>query len=176
MSGKAVMVMVSFLLLGLAVSCASPQPPALAPTPSPPLPHTGPTPPPPAPVEKPTTEAEQIITEIGKDLAISEMVEGFTDVLDAAIVQHGDQVSLALIVPTGTSQARAKELGFHFACALIEYELGGGSLEGMRPYPNWETKEIGKGIFDYLVTVATPDQTVIVQGAKVSSNDHITWQ
>lgn len=120
--------------------------------------------------------AAPIITEVGKNLATREMTGGgYPEILDAAITQDEYEVSLALIVSTETHETRAKELGFTFVCALIEYELEGGCLEQKRPYPNWKTKEIGEGIFDYLITVCAPDETIIAQGAKARNATHITW-
>ena len=115
------------------------------------------------------TEAAPKITELGKTTAINE-IKTYPEVLDAAIAQDRYDLSLAIIVPKGTSEVRAKELGDAFVRLVKTFGLlDSGKSE---PAPG---KEIGKGIFNYLITVAYPDQTIIVQGAKVSFATHITW-
>ena len=36
-------------------------------------------------------------------------------------------------------------------------------------------KAIGKGIYNYLVSVYYPDERMVVQGAKVTFADRVTW-
>lgn len=109
------------------------------------------------------------LTELGKSIAINE-IKVRPEVLDAAIVQKRDDLSLAIIVPKGTSETRAKELGEAFVRLVKTFGLlDSGKSE---PAPG---KEIGNGIFDYLITVASQDQTIIIQGAKVSGATHISW-
>ena len=109
------------------------------------------------------------ITELGKTTAINE-IKAYPKVIDTAIAQDGYELSLAIIVPKGTSEARAKELGDAFVRLVKTFGLlDSGKRE---PAPS---KEIGEGIFNYLITVVYPDQTIIVQGAKVSFATHITW-
>ena len=115
------------------------------------------------------TEEAPKITELGKTTAINE-IKAYPEVVDAAIAQDGYDLSLAIIVPKGTSEVRAKELGDAFVRLVKTFGLlDSGKSE---PAPG---KEIGKGIFNYLITVAHLDQTIIVQGAKVSFATHITW-
>lgn len=114
-------------------------------------------------------EAAPTITEVGKNTAIDQ-IKAYPEVLDADLVQDGYTLSLAIIVPAATSQARAKELGEAFVRLVKTFGLmDSGKSE---PAPG---KEIGEGIFDYLITVASPGQTIIVQGAKVREATHITW-
>lgn len=114
-------------------------------------------------------EAAPTLTEVGKNTAIDQ-IKAYSEVLDADFVQDGYTLSLAIIVPAVTSQARAKELGEAFV-RLVK-TLGLMDSGKSEPAPG---KEIGEGIFDYLITVASPDQTIIVQGAKVRNATHITW-
>ncbi len=166
-------------LLGACAAPSVPPEPARAPPPAPtPAPTPAPSPPPePTPTPTPTIiEAPPKITEIGKGLAIDEMKgQRYPEVIDADVTQDGYDVSLALIIAAGTSIARAKELGESFLCVLIDHELEEGSLEGKRGYPDWQTKEIGEGIFNYLIILTSPDQTVIARGAKASNATYVTW-
>ena len=83
-------------------------------------------------------------------------------VIDAAIHQEGEDLSLAIMAEFDTPEVRAKLLAKKFINMVMLY--------GPEDQLNWE-----EGIFDYLVTVIYPDEQVIVQGAKVSFADHITW-
>jgi len=83
-------------------------------------------------------------------------------VIDAAISQKGKTLSLAIIVEYNTIEVRAKFLAEKFINMMMKYG----------PENEFKWKE---GIFDYLVTVCYPNQEIIVQGAKVSFADHITW-
>lgn len=86
-------------------------------------------------------------------------------VIDAAIHQEGKDLSLAIMVKFDTPEIRAKLLAEKFINMVMLYGPEGSSVRG-----KWE-----EGIFDYLVTVINPDEKVVVQGAKVSFADHITW-
>ena len=114
-------------------------------------------------------EAAPTLTEVGKNAAMTE-IKAYPEVLDADFGQDGYTLSLAIIVPAATSQARAKELGEAFVRLVKTLGLLGSDESESAP-----GKEIGEGIFDYLITVASPDQTIIVQGAKVRYATHITW-
>lgn len=103
------------------------------------------------------------LTQQQKTLAI-QAIKDHPSVRDAAVGQKGKQLSLAIIVDYATSKERAKELGDAFVRLVKTF--------GPEPDPG---KMIGKGTFDYLITVATPDQRVIVQGAKVSFSEYISW-
>ncbi len=41
--------------------------------------------------------------------------------------------------------------------------------------PRQRHKEIGKGLYAYVVGVYYPDEKLVAMGAKVSFADHITW-
>lgn len=103
------------------------------------------------------------IDEATKSMAIEGIME-YTLVRDAAISQKGKELSLVIIVDYAASEEYAKELGDNFVRmvkALSEDESPG--------------KEIGTGIYDYLVGVYYPNEEGVCLGAKVSFSDHITW-
>ena len=85
-------------------------------------------------------------------------------VLDAAISEQGNQVSLVLIVGPLTSESRGKELGDNFVRlfkSLSDDESPGQS--------------IGRGKYDYLIGVYYPNKDKLVQGAKSRASDRISW-
>jgi len=98
------------------------------------------------------------------DFAVSG-IENYNEVLDAAISQKGNDLSLALIVNNGTSSERAKELGDNF----LRLTMSSISIE------NKPQKEIGESQYTYLVGVYYPDQSKVVMGAKVDFARRITW-
>ncbi len=122
----------------------------------------------PATTISPEAEAPRV-TELGKSTAIDQ-IKAYPEVLDAAITQDSLDLSLAIIVLSDTSEARAEELGDAFVRLVKTFGLL--DSDKSEPAPG---EEIGEGIFNYLITVAYPDQTIIVQGAKVSFATHITW-
>jgi len=99
----------------------------------------------------------------------------YPEVTAAFVLQDGYDVTLSLMVKAGTSIARAKELGETFLCSLITHELEGGSLEGKRGYPDWQTKELGEGIFNYLIIVSVSGQGASAQGTKPQNASHVKW-
>ncbi len=103
------------------------------------------------------------LSESAKDLAIDEIM-GYPEVLGAAVGQDGMRLTLALVVPFGASESAAKDAGEDFVRVVKSL--------GLESAP---AKELGKGDFDYLVTVVYPDETVIVRGVKVSTSPRITW-
>lgn len=103
------------------------------------------------------------VTEVQKSLAI-QAIEDYPEVRDAAVAQEGSDLTLAIIVDYGTSEERAKELGDNFMRLVKTFS------EDELPH-----KKIGKGIYNYLVGVAYPNEELIVMGAKDSCSDHITW-
>ena len=100
------------------------------------------------------------------DAIVSEVIQQESEVLDAAVSRQGSQVSLVLIVRSSTNQARGKQLGEKF---LRMYQSLSDSDDDS-PMPS-----IGKGKYDYLVGVYYPNETTLVQGAKVSFADRISW-
>lgn len=113
----------------------------------------GPTPPPPE------------ITGKQMKVAIAEIMAGNEEVRGVGYSQEGKELSLDVSVDYTTSEERAKEIGDSFVRLVKTY--------GPDTAPS---KEIGKGILDYLVTVKYPSGEPVVIGAKVSSADHVTWE
>jgi len=103
------------------------------------------------------------ITEEQINLAVQGIKE-YPDVQDAAVHQEGKELSLVVIVDYGTSEKGAKELGDNFVRMVKTF--------GPEPAPS---KEIGEGMFDYMIGVAYPNEEMVAIGAKVSFADHITW-
>ena len=103
------------------------------------------------------------LTEAAKSLAI-DGIKQYPEVENAVVAQEGKQLSLVVMVVPGTSEARAKELGDSFLRMV--------KAHGPGPEPG---EKIGKGVFDYLVSVITWDEALYVMGAKLSSSEHITW-
>ena len=101
---------------------------------------------------------------VNVDAIVSANIQLEPEVLDAAVSRQGSEVSLVLIVRSSTNQARGKQLGENF---LRMYKsLSDDDSPG---------RSIGKGKYDYLVGVYYPNETTLVQGAKVSFADRITW-
>jgi outer membrane murein-binding lipoprotein Lpp len=98
-----------------------------------------------------------------KELAISQIKHN-TMVQDAAITQDGKHLSLAIIVEYATNEETAKDLGDSFLRLVKTF--------GPEDAPQ---KEIGPGIYDYLVGVYYPDKTQVALGAKCSSCRKIAW-
>jgi len=88
------------------------------------------------------------------------------EVLDAAVTQKDNELSLVLIVRRGTSVARAKELGDNF---LRQVMANSGGVEKM------PKKEIGPTRFHYLIGIYGPGEKQIALGAKSSAARSITW-
>ena len=103
------------------------------------------------------------LTDAHKELAIIS-IEGYTEVQDAAIIQDGKQLSLALIVGYSTNEETAKELGDSFVRLVKTF--------GPEDAPQ---KEIGPGLYDYLIGVYYPNETQVALGAKCSSCSKISW-
>ena len=144
---------VTLILLLLAlVGCASSTSPA---TPTSPATLTSPA----TPTE---TDDNTTLTEAEKGMAI-EGIKGYEKVLDAAIKQEGRDLSLVVIVAFGTTEEQAKEMSDNFVRMVKSF--GPDSPPG---------KEIGTGIFDYLIGVYYPNEALIAMGAKVRSSKHIT--
>lgn len=88
----------------------------------------------------------------------------YLEVKESAIAQDGVTVSLIVIVNYQTSDEKAKELGDSFVRMVKTLS------NDTNP-----SKEIGEGIYNYLITVAYPTEEVIVQGAKAGISPKITW-
>lgn len=94
-----------------------------------------------------------------------EGIKHLREVLDAAISYSGDSYSLVVVVESGTSASRARDLG-HTFIGLIK-------LAGPDDNP---VNELGTGLFNYNITVVYPDESRVVQGEKLRGAIRITWQ
>jgi len=92
-------------------------------------------------------------------------IEEYPEVVDAGVTQKGKTLSLVIVVRRGTSKTRAHELGDNFV-RLVK------TFNGYETNPG---KEIGEGIYDYLIGVYDTNQNKIDSGAKVSFSSKITW-
>ena len=99
-----------------------------------------------------------------QDISI-QTIKQYTLVRDAAIEQSGDQFNLALIVNRATNERYARELGDNFVRMLKAFS------DDDSP-----GKAIGRGKYDYIITVAAQDGTVIALGAKARTSTRITWR
>ena len=115
---------------------------------------------------KPDTASVAVDTKLAADVKamVVSGIEGYPAVLDAAVSQKGADISLVLIVVPGTSESEAKILGEN--AVRMTKSLSQDSAPG---------KAIGKGMYNYLVSVYYPDERVVAQGAKVTFADRITW-
>ena len=106
----------------------------------------------------------EIYSEDNKNIAVIPEIEGRILVRDAAISQKGCYLNLAIIVDYSASEEYAKELGEDFI--RLTKTFGSGPSPG---------KEIGKGVYDYLVGIYYPNEKLLAMGAKVKFSSHITW-
>ena len=91
-------------------------------------------------------------------------IEANREVVEAAISQKGDQVSLVLIVRSATNKQRAQELGDNFVRMFKSFspDTAPGSV-------------IGEGMYDYVVGVYYPNEKKVASGAKAKNARRITW-
>ena len=85
-------------------------------------------------------------------------------VRDAAILQDECDLRLVLIVNAATSEDYAKDLGERFV----------RMTKGLGPGPG-PSKQIGKGIYSYLVGVYTSSEDQLALGAKAAGARRIMW-
>ena len=85
-------------------------------------------------------------------------------VKDAHIHQDGCKLSLALIVNSATNLRYARSLGDRFV--RMTKSFGSGPAPG---------REIGSGIYSFLVGIYTSGKRQIAMGAKVSFATRLTW-
>lgn len=109
------------------------------------------------------SEPAPALTNEMKNLAVQSIME-YPQVRDAAISQDGDSLSLAIVVDYSVSEEYAHKLGNNFVRMAKSFGPG--------PNPG---REVGEGVYDYLVTVVYPNQDRIALGAKVKSSPRITW-
>jgi len=103
------------------------------------------------------------ITDTARDMAINSITQ-HEEVRDAAVEQKGADVSLVIIVDYSTSPDRARQLGDNFVRLVKTFS------EDESPQ-----KEVGTGIYNYLVGVYYPNIEEVVLGAKDKTSPHITW-
>ena len=115
---------------------------------------------------KPDTASAAVDAKLSADIKAMVLagIEGYPAVLDVAVSQKGDDISLVLIVVPGTSESEAKRLGEN--AVRMTKSLSQDSPPG---------KTVGKGIYNYLVGVYYPDERVVAQGAKATFADRVTW-
>ena len=103
-----------------------------------------------------------VLTEEQKSLAIDTMLSQSL-VRNAAISQYGRELSLVVVVKAAVSEEYAREIGDNFVRLVKTF--------GPEEAPG---KEIGDGIYDYLIGVYTPNERIAL-GTKVSFAKQITW-
>lgn len=103
------------------------------------------------------------VTEEQKGFAIQAIMD-YSLVKDAAISQEGDTLSLAIIANAAINEEYARDLADSFVRLVKTHS------EDTVP-----SKEIGTGMYNYLVGVYTSTQQEIVIGYKNKDLDHITW-
>jgi len=113
--------------------------------------------PPPRPIVAPTIDAEL------KQAAIAGISQ-YREVVDASVGQRGSKVVLVIIVRYGTTNQRARSLCDNFVRMVKTIS------QDENP-----TREIGRGLYDYLVSAHTPDGKEIADGAKASSARSLFW-
>ena len=144
---KGVVALVISTVLILTLACAT-KAPVLTPTPVPTS----------APITTPAASASSV------NAMVVSSIEANREVVEAAISQKGDQVSLVLIVRSATNEQRAHELGDNFVRMFK-------SLSPDTP----PGRVIGEGIYDYLVGVYYPNEKKVASGAKAKNARRITW-
>lgn len=104
---------------------------------------------------------------VASGLSNSEIVSAFKQnpgVLDAAVSQRGDNISLVVIVGPLMSKSRAQQLGDNFV--RLYKSLSDDDPPG---------QSIGRGKYSYSIGVYTPDERPIAVGAKASVANSISW-
>ena len=109
----------------------------------------------------PTSDSK--LTSSMKDIAVAS-IQAYPQVRDAAISQDGKTLSLVIVVASATSPQRAQELGDNFVRMV--------KSQSQDTPPG---KEIGTGIYDYLVGVYYPNEKLVAQGAKSRVAKRISW-
>ena len=91
-------------------------------------------------------------------------IKSYRMVQDAAVTQRGRQVSLVVVVGTATNEQHAREIGDNFVRMVKSFS------DDTTP-----SKEIGPGVYDYLIGVYYPGQQQVVMGAKARNARNIRW-
>ena len=110
-----------------------------------------------------TESPGSVVTASAKGTAIT-AIKGNAEVVDAAITQDGNSLSLVLIVRSATNAPRARELGDNF-------------VRQVKTFSDDDSpgKEIGTGRYDYLIGVYYPNEKQVVSGAKNRVAARISW-
>ncbi len=96
-------------------------------------------------------------------LIINEM-KGNDDVRDATVVQDGVNIRLYLVVGGEITKKRAIELGERFI------RLAKAASKDFKP-----NKDIGKGIYNYIIQINYPNKRTVLIGNKVCTEKIINW-
>jgi len=113
-------------------------------------------------LEEPSAEA---IPKPYLDIAIAGIKE-YPEVVDADVAQDGNQISLVVIVKPRTSVAKGRERGEDFLRMIMSNSNG---------IENAPKKEIGVTRYNYIISVATPNQKDLALGGKAPGSLSITW-
>ena len=114
-------------------------------------------------LQKRTTASDARLTASMKTTAVAS-IRSYPEVKDAAISQDGNAISLVIVVGSATNPQRAQELGDNFV------RMVKSQSQDTPP-----SKEIGTGIYDYLVGVYYPNEKQVAQGAKSRGAKRISW-
>ena len=117
------------------------------------------------PTEGPVGQSSESVKSVREvRTALLANIEGYPEVIDAAITQDGNQLSLVLVVAMRTGQSRAKELGDNFVRMAKSLMSDGGV-----------GREIGRGKYHYLIGVYYPTEQLVARGGKAASSEGISW-
>ena len=106
----------------------------------------------------------QVSDEI-KQVVVDYVVESSPMVLDADIHQEGRRVDLVMVVSFAINEAHAHEMADSFVRMLKS--LGPDTNPG---------KEVGPGIYDYVIGVYLPDRESLFMGGKSRGSSDIYWR
>jgi hypothetical protein len=104
------------------------------------------------------------ITEEEKTLAITGITDYYEGVREALISQKGKKINLTIIVKQEISEIYARQLGDNFVrlVKLFSKDKSPG-------------RDIGPGIYDYLIAVYYPNRKLVAVGEKGCAYKSITW-
>ena len=116
------------------------------------------------PITTPTSTPKPPAASASVNSMVVSSIEAYREVVEAAISQREDRVSLVLIVQSATNEQRAQELGDNFVRLFksLSPDTPPGSV-------------IGEGMYDYVVSVYYPNEKKVTSGAKAKNAQRITW-
>ena len=85
-------------------------------------------------------------------------------VREAAVGQDGRKLSLVVIVDYPVNKEYAREIGDNFVRLVKTFSSD-----------DPPGKDIGRGVYDYLIGVYFPNGDSVVTGAKARNSPHIRW-